>query len=196
MVPVRVQEVLPPIADSRLDPRKLTDPLRTRLSDKNIVDFGQTLVGHIRIRLHGPRGKTYRIQHGEMLDAEGKLFTENLRTAAATDIYTKATDEPEVFEPLFTFHGFRYIRVNEAYEGVNPDDVQAVVLHTDMEETGHFACSDPLEQLPKVLSETPPKNDKRRAGTRPAPTPRCVRRGNPCGCPCRCRLRQNFWQSL
>ena len=52
--------------------------------------------------------------------------------------------EPETWEPRFTFHGFRYAEV-EGWPGeLRPDDIRAVVCHSDMERTGWFECSDPL----------------------------------------------------
>jgi alpha-L-rhamnosidase len=114
-----------------------------------IVDFGQNLAGRIRLRIpaiekHTP-GQTIKIQHAEVLDKEGKLYTENLRSAKQTDYFTLPEHSKEyVWEPQFTFHGFRYVEISN-YPGVlTADKIQAVVLHSEMTPTGSFECSDPL----------------------------------------------------
>jgi alpha-L-rhamnosidase len=108
-----------------------------------VLDFGQNLVGWLRITLRGvPAGTEVVLRHAEVLDAEGRLFTAPLRTAAATDTYITAGGDVEVYEPRFTFHGFRYAEVG----GVDLDqlDVVAVVVHSELEAIGSFSCSDPL----------------------------------------------------
>ncbi|MFI6298958.1 family 78 glycoside hydrolase catalytic domain [Nonomuraea sp. NPDC050790] len=126
--PVRRTQELAPV-------EILTSP-----SGRTILDFGQNLVGRLRITARGPAGGRVVLRHAEVLE-EGELATRPLRTAAATDVYILRGDGDEIWEPRFTFHGFRYAGV----EGpVDPDLVRAVVCHTDMERTGHFECSDPL----------------------------------------------------
>src|SRR6516162_8705467 len=92
-------------------------------------------------------GTTIRMRHAEVLE-EGELATRPLRFAQATDQYTLHGNGPEVFEPRFTFHGFRYAEV-EGWPGeMHKEDVRAVVLHSDLERTGWFECSNgPLNQL-------------------------------------------------
>ncbi|MGW9135688.1 family 78 glycoside hydrolase catalytic domain [Streptomyces sp. NPDC055681] len=112
---------------------------------KTLLDFGQNLVGRLRLTLTGERGRTLTLRHAEILQ-DGELCTRPLRHAAATDTYTlRGEGAEEVFEPRFTFHGFRYAEITGAPDGFDPARaVRAVVLHSDMERTGHFECSDPL----------------------------------------------------
>jgi alpha-L-rhamnosidase len=112
-------------------------------SGKVIVDFGQNLVGRLRIRVRGSGGETVTLRHAEVL-YQGELATEPLRTARATDTYTASGRGVEVWEPLFTFHGFRYAEVDGWPTGIDRDDIVAVVIHTDLQRTGYFECSDPL----------------------------------------------------
>ncbi|GHC85613.1 alpha-L-rhamnosidase [Nocardiopsis terrae] len=108
-----------------------------------LLDFGQNLVGRLRIRVRGPRGTTVTLRHAEVLE-DGELALRPLRRAAATDVYVLSGEGEEEWEPRFTFHGFRYARV-EGWPGeFDPADVSAVVVHTDMARTGWFDCSDPL----------------------------------------------------
>ncbi len=109
-------------------------------SDAVIVDFGQNLVGWTRLRVQGPRGHVLRIRHAEVLE-HGTLATRPLRSARAEDIVTLSGGE-DVIEPTFTFHGFRYARIEgwDAVEG----SVEAVVVGSDLERTGRFSCGDAL----------------------------------------------------
>jgi alpha-L-rhamnosidase len=96
-----------------------------------VYDFGQNLAGVEHLRISGPRGTDVRIRFAEILNDDGTLYTENLRTAKATDHFILAGNGVEEFTPQFTFHGFRYAEIT----GVNtppPQDALTVeVLHTD-----------------------------------------------------------------
>jgi alpha-L-rhamnosidase len=109
-------------------------------SGKTILDFGQNLVGRLRMRVHGKGGTQITLRHAEILEG-GELFTRALRSAEATDRYTLRGDGSEEWEPEFTFHGFRYAEVDGWPGEIRPSDVQAVVCHSDMKRTGWFNCS-------------------------------------------------------
>ncbi len=110
---------------------------------RTIVDFGQNLVGHVRIRVSGDAGTTITLRHGEVLE-EGEVATRPLRGAAAVDRYTLRGGGLEEWEPSFTYHGFRYVDL-EGWPGVvQSQDIRAVVVHTDMARSGWFECSEPL----------------------------------------------------
>ena len=112
-------------------------------SGKTIVDFGQNLVGRLSIEVSGPAGHTITLRHAEVLE-HGELGTRPLRLAEATDRYTLKGAEVERWEPRFTFHGFRYAEVNGWPGELRPENISAVVIHSDMERIGWFECSDPL----------------------------------------------------
>jgi alpha-L-rhamnosidase len=111
-------------------------------SGKTVLDFGQNLVGRIRMTVRGERGTTITLKHAEVLE-HGELGTRPLRLAEATDHYTLAEGE-EVWEPRFTFHGFRYLQVEGLSDEARLADFTAIVIHSDMERTGWFESSDPL----------------------------------------------------
>ena len=117
-------------------------------SGETIVDMGQNLVGWVRLHVMGERGTTIRLTHTEALDADGGPYTDNLRTAAQRDTYILKGSGEEWFEPHFTFHGFRYVRV-DGYPGeLGLDAITGVVVHSDLEQTGSFETSDPdINQL-------------------------------------------------
>ena len=112
--------------------------------DKNgntVYDFGQNMVGVVSARVTAKSGTRLTFRYGEMLRADGTVYTENLRRAEATDVYISAGGEKEKFRPLFTFHGFRYMEVAADGE-VKIEDVTGEVMYTDLKKTGEFACSD------------------------------------------------------
>lgn len=108
-----------------------------------VLDFGQNMSGIVEFKVNGKKGQKIVIKHGEVLDKDGNFYNENLRTAKATDTFICGGGE-EVFIPHFTFHGFRYICVEGLGSDLNADDFTACALHTDMEETGDFSCSNKL----------------------------------------------------
>ena len=116
-------------------------------------DFGQNLVGRVRLRVKGAASTTVTLRHAEMLEPDGRLHLANLRTARATDHYTLRGDPAgETFEPRFTFHGFRYAELTTHGAEVEVEDVTGVVLHSDLPITGEFSCSDALvNQLQKNI---------------------------------------------
>lgn len=129
--PVRVTQVVPAVT-------VLRSP-----SGAVILDFGQVLVGWVRLRVRGrPAGAEVRVRHAEVLD-DGELGVRPLRTARATDTYVVAGGGEETLEAGLTFHGFRYAEVSGAGEVV-AGDAEAVVVGSDLERTGWFSCSDPL----------------------------------------------------
>ncbi len=113
---------------------------------KTLIDFGQNLVGWIRFTINGLAGSTITIRHAEVLEHD-ELGTRPLRTALATDrfILSGGTD---TFEPTKTFHGFRYAEVDGWPGTLSADSLEAVVVHSQLQRIGHFACSDErLNQL-------------------------------------------------
>ena len=135
--PVRRQETLKPVSERRTGPD--WRPVKNR-----IYDLGQNIAGRVRLTVRAARGTHLAIRHAEVLNPDGSLYTENLRTARATDHYTCAGGgAAEKWEPRFTFHGFRYVEI----AGLRQDDaceVEGVVLHSDTPPTGRFQCSHPL----------------------------------------------------
>ena len=102
------------------------------------------MVGRVRFKGSAPAGTTITLRFAEVLDEEGEFYTANLRTARATDYYTFKGEGVEIWEPKFTFHGFRYVELS-GYPGELEDDtITGVVLHSEMAQTGHFSASEPI----------------------------------------------------
>jgi len=133
--PVRVTQEVPPAA------------ITQDADGRWIVDFGQNLTGWVRLRTDGPAGASVRVRHAEALDGDGRLYTENLRTARQADEHV-TSGGPEVLEPRFTVHGFRYAEVCGYPGELSPGDVVARVAHSDIEIAGSFSSSSEwLDQL-------------------------------------------------
>ena len=137
--------IAPPVR--RIEELPVRDVLTTP-SGATVLDFGQNLVGRLRIRVSGEAGRTITLRHAEVLE-DGELSLRPLRQAAATDTYTLAGTGigdagVEEWEPRFTFHGFRYAQVDNWPGELDTAAITAVVIHNDMRRTGWFECSDPL----------------------------------------------------
>lgn len=132
--PIRIMNEIKPI-------KWFTTP-----SGERVLDMGQNMVGWMRFSVKAEAGRVLTLQHAEVLDSEGNFYIGNLRAAQQTINYiSKGGPNGEQFQPHFTFQGFRYVKL----EGFNEDEINlenftGVVLHSDMEETGSFQCSNPL----------------------------------------------------
>ena len=131
--PVRVTRELAPIAV-------------TRAPDGGwIFDMGQNMAGRVRLDVSGLKaGQHLRLRHAEMLTPEGGLYTANLRTAKAEDIYVAGTAAAPAWEPLFTVHGFRYVGVSGLVCEPSLSLVRGRVVNSDLPETATFETSSPL----------------------------------------------------
>lgn len=109
-----------------------------------VFDLGQNMVGWARVSVSGKEGTKIRLRFGEVLKPNGELYTENLRTAEATDTYVLNGQGKEVFEPHFTFHGFRYVEVT-GYPGTPPRDaLQGIAFYTGAEFTAKLRTGSPM----------------------------------------------------
>lgn len=134
------QENVPVKKISEISPIELI----TTPSGETVLDMGQNMVGWIRFKVTGEAGSKVVLKHAEVLDSAGNFYTENLRNAKQTIEYVLKGTGEECYEPHFTFQGFRYIKI-EQYPGV-PEigNFTGVVIHSDMEQTGDFSCSDEM----------------------------------------------------
>ena len=109
---------------------------------ETVVDMGQNMIGWVRLRVRGEAGTKVTLRHAEVLDRDGNVYTANLRRAVQTNTYILKGGGEEIWEPRFTFQGFRYVAV-DGYPGeLTLEDLTGVVLHSDLEPTGHFHSSD------------------------------------------------------
>lgn len=134
--PVREIAVVPAV--SRSNPTK----------DSWVYDLGQNMVGVARVTIRGKKGQTVTIRHAEDIyrtgNKKGRMYTDNLRGAQATDKYTFARNETVRYQPLFTQHGFRYVEVSGVDTPPEVQDVQGVVLGSDLPDIGDLRLSNPM----------------------------------------------------
>ncbi len=141
-VPALVAKCCPPVRRiMELKPVRVLNPRK----DVAIWDFGQNISGRMRVKLKGYEGRLYTFRFGEMLNEDGTLYNLNYRSARSTDYYTCRGPQTgtEEWEPLFTFHGFRYLQIDGfQFSGAKLSDLEvtAVVMHSDLEATGEFEC--------------------------------------------------------
>lgn len=131
-VPVRAVEEIKPL-------KLITTP-----KGETVLDLGQNMVGWVRLKVQGQKGQTVTLKFAELLDKEGNFYTANLRSAKVTDNYILKGKGVETYEPHFTFHGFRYVQLINYPGTPSLDAVTGIVIHSDMQNTGNFSCSEPL----------------------------------------------------
>ena len=117
--------------------------ITTPKGDK-VIDFGQNLVGWVVMKAQGNSGDTIALSHAEVLDKSGNFYTANLREAKAQDHFILRGGGTETFEPHFTWHGFRYVKVTGYPGELKPENFTAVTLYSDMTPTGSFSTSNAL----------------------------------------------------
>jgi len=146
VVPVQepriIAQYFPPIREERvMTALKVTEPK----PGVYVLDFGQNMSAIPRLRVHGSAGDDIQLRFAEVLNPDGTLYVDNLRTAKATDHFIlsgKGADE--VFQPLFTFHGFRYAEITGLKSRPTLETLKAAVLHTDAPFTTHLATGDEM----------------------------------------------------
>lgn len=109
-----------------------------------IVDFGQNLVGWVRLKVTGKAGDQVTIHHAEVLDKEGNFYTENLRAAKQELVYTLKGGGEEIYEPRLSFFGFRYARIEGFPGDLKSGNIEAIAVYSDMTPAGDFTVSNPL----------------------------------------------------
>jgi alpha-L-rhamnosidase len=132
-LPVRPIQEIKPVA--------VTSPT----NDVYIFNLGQNFAGVARLKVKGPAGTKIQLRYGEMIYPNGRLMTENMRKARATDTYILRGDKNgEMWTPRFTFHGFQYVEVTGFPGKPGKDAITGIVLHSDTPLTSGFKCSDPV----------------------------------------------------
>jgi alpha-L-rhamnosidase len=121
-------------------------PLKVFRSPKGslLVDMGQNMVGWVKLKVTGPKGTVVKIRHAEVLDKYGEFYTANLRGAKCELNYTLAGTGEEIYEPRFTFMGFRFLEITGFPGTLAIDNITGVVVHSDMKPTGTYESSNKL----------------------------------------------------
>jgi len=129
LAPIRVTGSLRPVAMKETKPGVF------------IFDLGQNMVGWCRLKVRGPAGAKVSLRHAESLQADGALYLDNLRGAKVTDLYTLKGKGAEIYEPRFTYHGFRYVEARGFPGRPTLDSIEGRVVNDDVAAAGEFTCS-------------------------------------------------------
>jgi alpha-L-rhamnosidase len=129
--PVRVAETFVPVSVNEIS------------SGIFIYDLGQNISGQVRLKVNAPAGTCVTIRHGERLNPDGTLYTENLRRAKATDVYVCKGSGGEIYQPHFTCHGFQYVELTGLPYAPGTDAVRGCVVRSATPDAGTFECSHP-----------------------------------------------------
>ena len=109
-----------------------------------VYDMGQNMVGWARLKVKGPAGTRVNMRYAEVLKPDGGLYVANLRGAKATDTCILNGRGTEVWEPHFTWHGFRYVELTGYPGKPKLDSIEGRIVNDDLPTNGTFVCSDPL----------------------------------------------------
>jgi len=120
--------------------------IRPAPSGAMVFDLGQNFTGWARLRVRGggAAGTSITLRYAEVLDRGGDLYTANLRAASQTDRYTLKGEGEEVYEPHFTFHGFRYVAVTGLPGPPDSATITGIAVSSDLAQTGLLVTSDSL----------------------------------------------------
>ena len=118
----------------------------TTPAGETVLDFGQEITGYVQICIEAEKGDAVDLSFGEVLDREGNFYNENYRSAKCMYHYT-CRDGKQIYKPLLTFYGFRYVRVN-AFPGgpaaASKENFTGIAVYSDLKRTGYLTTSDPL----------------------------------------------------
>ena len=110
-----------------------------------ILDMGQNMVGWLKINIKGQEpGDSLTMRFAEVLQSDTTLQLANMRSAKVTDLYVAKDKKPIVWEPSFTYHGFRYVEIKGLRKKPSLDSFEGHVLYDDMPATSSFECSDEI----------------------------------------------------
>jgi len=118
-----------------------------------VYDLGQNFSGWAQLRVKGPRGAAVTLRFSELIYDNGMINRENIRRAKARDVYILRGDsDVEVYEPRFTYHGFRYVEVTGFPGTPGLDSLRGRVVRSAVESVGNFSASKPiLNQIQRLI---------------------------------------------
>ncbi len=134
-----VPQVGPDIVENeRIAPLSLI----TTPKGEKVLDFGQNMTGYVSLAIKGRRGERVVLSHGEVLDSDGNFYCANYRSAKNLLTFVLSGEE-DFFKPAYSFQGFRYVRIDEyPDQEIDLGAFRAIVVHSEMQRTGRFACGD------------------------------------------------------
>ena len=116
---------------------------------KKLLDFGQNIAGYVSFRVDARVGQRMVWRFGELLDADGNLTQKNIqlsnrrKTTPLQRIDYTCGEGLNAYKTRFAVFGFRYAEVETDLE-LRPEDVEAIAVYSDLEQTGFFKSSNEL----------------------------------------------------
>jgi alpha-L-rhamnosidase len=130
----------PVVVFKELSPVSLSEPV----SGKYVFNMGQNFAGVVRLKVRGKAGQAVQLRFAERLNPDGTIYTVNLRRARATDTYICKGKGTEIWQPMFTFHGFQYVELTGLDYKPGLDAITGIAFSSDTPTAGSFECSDPM----------------------------------------------------
>lgn len=135
------------IVSQEQEPVKITEtfePVQRFVTPKgeSVIDFGQNIAGFVEVELDIPAGEKLVVNHAETLDKDGDFYPDTLRTAVSIDSFV-SDGQKRVVQPRFTFHGFRYIRLEGTFD-LETIRVKACAIRSAFESNSTFETSNEL----------------------------------------------------
>ena len=148
LVPLQEQTTKPIVRKEHFTGKLIITP-----SGQKLYDIGQVIAGISQLEAVGQPGSEIKLEYSEVLDSDGNFFRNVAgRNKNQTDYYIFSGRGKEIYEPIGTFHGFRYIMACYDENQVEIKSIQAHAIRTDLDETAMFECSD--ERLNKLWLNT------------------------------------------
>lgn len=132
MEPIKISEVIKPVG------------LRNPKPGVYVYDMGQNFAGWARLKVEGPKGTKITLRYAENVHEDGTLDFKSMNLAQATGSYILKGQGVELYEPHFTYYGFRYIEMTGFPGEPDPENLEGCVVHSACEHTGSFECSNEL----------------------------------------------------
>lgn len=124
-----------------------------------VFDMGKNFAGWVRLELNGLIGTETQMKYAEVLNEDGTVNQSNLRGAKATDTYIFCGKEQEVYEPRFTYHGFRYVQLEGLVDVSQIRNIIGRVVRSSVAKVGEFSCSNELlNQIHASIQQTESSN--------------------------------------
>ena len=136
--PVREHERIAPVSVQRTE------------DGAYLVDFGITLSGYAEITACEARGREIVIDYAEELDDQGMPKHNRMNSpkfypeAPFQRDKLIASGGHDTFKPLFTYHGFRYLRIEGLTTPPSGETVCAIFTHQDVERRADFTCGNEI----------------------------------------------------
>ena len=135
--PIRVTSVIQPVSVTEPKPGVF------------VYDLGQNIAGTARLSVTGPAGTDVQLQYGEMLHPDGSLDQTNINTFCEsgdfqTEHYILKGAGRESWNARFMYYGFQYVQVTGFPGKPTLENIEGLVMHSDVDHRGAFECSHDL----------------------------------------------------